>query len=108
MRQEVGRRVQITPGEVQRYFEAHKQEYAQPESVHLSEILVSAAPAVAPAIPESPRLSIPRFWRRQSQGDDIEARLHAGGDFSQLAKNFSDGPTAARAATWPVPARQSG
>jgi peptidyl-prolyl cis-trans isomerase SurA len=41
MREEVGRKVTITPGEAQRYFEAHKQEYAQPESVRLSEILVS-------------------------------------------------------------------
>ena len=41
MREEVGRKVQFTPGEAQRYFEQHKQEYAQPESVRLSEILVS-------------------------------------------------------------------
>jgi peptidyl-prolyl cis-trans isomerase SurA len=26
--------------------------------------------------------------------DDIEARLHSGGDFAQLARSFSDGPTA--------------
>ena len=30
MRQEVGRKVQFTQGEVERYFEAHKQEYARP------------------------------------------------------------------------------
>jgi peptidyl-prolyl cis-trans isomerase SurA len=96
MRQEVGRRVQITPGEVQRYFEAHKQEYAQPESVHLSEILVSAAPAVAPAIPGvAPTVDPAVLAAAKAKADDIEARLHAGGDFSQLAKNFSDGPTAA-------------
>src|SRR5271166_842320 len=40
MRDQVGRRVQFTQGEVQRYFEAHKQEFARPESVKLSEILV--------------------------------------------------------------------
>ncbi len=33
MRQEMGKRVQFTPGEAQRYFEQHKQEYAQQESV---------------------------------------------------------------------------
>jgi len=30
----------------------------------------------------------------KAKADDIEAKLHAGGDFSQLAKSFSDGPTA--------------
>ncbi|MGD0548314.1 MAG: SurA N-terminal domain-containing protein, partial [Terracidiphilus sp.] len=40
MREEVGKRVQTTPGETMRYFEEHKQEYAQPESVTLAEILV--------------------------------------------------------------------
>ena len=31
----------------------------------------------------------------KAKADDIEARLHAGGDFAQLARSFSDGPTAA-------------
>ena len=49
MRQEVGRHVSFTPGEVQRYFETHKQDYAQPESVRLSEILISTGtPAPTP------------------------------------------------------------
>jgi peptidyl-prolyl cis-trans isomerase SurA len=96
MRQEVGRRVQITPGEVQRYYEAHKQEYAQPESVHLSEILVSTgAPEAAPAIPGVAQSTDPAVLAAaKAKADDIEARLHAGGDFSQLAKSFSDGTTA--------------
>jgi len=41
MRDQVGRKIQFTPGEVERYFEEHKQEYAQPESVRLSEILIA-------------------------------------------------------------------
>ena len=41
MRDQVGRKIAPTPGEIQRYFEAHKQEYAQPESVKLGEILIS-------------------------------------------------------------------
>ncbi len=41
MRDQVGRKIAPTPGEVQRYYEAHKQDYAQPESVKLSEILIS-------------------------------------------------------------------
>jgi peptidyl-prolyl cis-trans isomerase SurA len=30
----------------------------------------------------------------KAKADDIEARLHSGGDFAQLARSFSDGPTA--------------
>ena len=91
MRDQVGRKVQFTPGEVKRYFEQHKQEYAQPESVRLSEILVSAAAPAAGAQPDDPAT----LAAAKAKADDIEAKLHAGGDFSQLAKTFSDGPTAA-------------
>jgi peptidyl-prolyl cis-trans isomerase SurA len=96
MREEVGRKVSITPGEVQRYFEEHKQEYTQQESVRLAEILVStgaAAPSAtaAAAQPDDPQ----KLAEAKAKADDIEARLHSGGDFSQLAKSFSDGPNAA-------------
>ncbi|HTB97163.1 MAG TPA: peptidylprolyl isomerase [Terracidiphilus sp.] len=93
MRDEVGRRISITPGEVQQYFEAHKQDYAQPESVKLGEILVSTgAPSNTQlgAATEDPAA----VAAAQTKANDIEAKLHAGGDFSQLAKSFSDGTTA--------------
>ncbi|MFY9855204.1 MAG: peptidylprolyl isomerase [Terracidiphilus sp.] len=94
MRQEVGKRIQFTPGEAERYFEAHKQEYAQPESVSLAEILVSTTPAATtPGAAQPDDATV--LAAAQAKANDIEARLHAGGDFSQLAKSFSDGPTAA-------------
>ena len=97
MHQEVGRRVQFTPGEAQRYFEQHKEEYAQPESVTLSEILIStgtpAPSVVGPGAvePEDPA----KLAAAQTKANEIEAKLHAGGDFAQLARTFSDGSTAA-------------
>jgi peptidyl-prolyl cis-trans isomerase SurA len=97
MRDEMGKRIQITPGEAQRYFEEHKQEYAQQESVRLSEILISSGEAAASATAaggiqtEDPE----KLAAAKAKADDVEAKLHAGGDFSQLAKSFSDGPTAA-------------
>ncbi|MGA3011474.1 MAG: peptidylprolyl isomerase [Terracidiphilus sp.] len=94
MRQEVGKRIQFTPGEAERYFEAHKQEYARPESVSLAEILVSTTPAAATPGAAQPDEAA-ALAAAQAKANDIEARLHAGGDFSQLAKSFSDGPTAA-------------
>ena len=95
MRREIGRKVQFTPGEAERYFEQHKQEYSRPESVTLAEILVSTgAPSQlsqAGASPDDPE----KLAAAKAKADDIEAKLHAGGDFAQLARTFSDGPTAA-------------
>ena len=84
MRQEVGRKLSFTPGEVQQYFEQHKQEYAQPESVRLGEILISTGTGADQEVAAA-----------KAKADDIEAKLHSGTDFSQLAKSFSDGQTAA-------------
>ncbi len=86
MRQEVGSHISITPGEVQRYYEQHQQEYAQQESVQLGEILVSTAQAG-----DDPQ----KLAEAQAKANEIEAKLHAGGDFAQLARTFSDGTTAA-------------
>lgn len=85
MRDQVGRRISVTPGEVQQYFNEHKQDYAQPESVRLAEILVSTgtSPDDAQKVADA-----------QAKANDIEAKLHAGGDFTQLAKSFSEGTTA--------------
>jgi peptidyl-prolyl cis-trans isomerase SurA len=83
MRQEVGEHIQFTPGEAMRYYDEHKQDYAQPESERLSEILVPANADDAAKLAEA-----------KSKADDIEARLHSGGDFAQLARSFSGGPTA--------------
>ena len=85
MRDQVGRKIAPTPGELQRYFEAHRQEYAQPESITLGEILISTG-----STPDDPQ----KLTEAKNKADDIEARLAAGGDFSQLARSFSDGTTA--------------
>ena len=87
MRQEVGSTIQITPGETRQYYEQHKQEFTQPETVHLDEILVSTGTDDAQ---DSQKVAAAK-----AKAEDIEAKLHAGGDFSQLARSFSDGPTAA-------------
>ncbi len=92
MRQEVGRKVNVTPGEAYRYFLQHQKEYAQPESVHLAEILVSTNPPAADKntqMTDSARLALAR-----AKADDIEAKLKAGGNFDQIARASSDGPTA--------------
>jgi len=86
MRDQVGRKIAPTPGEIQRYFDAHKQQYAQPESVKLSEILISTGTQ-----PDDPQ----KLAEAKAKADDIESRLHSGADFSQTARSFSEGSTAA-------------
>ncbi|HUV69312.1 MAG TPA: peptidylprolyl isomerase [Terracidiphilus sp.] len=88
MRQEVGANIRFTPGEAERYYAQHKQDYSQPESVTLSEILISTGTAGSsdPA----------KLAAAKAKAEDLETRLHAGGNFSELAKSFSDGPTAAQ------------
>jgi len=83
MRQQVGARIQFTPGEAERYYEQHKQDYSKPESVHLSEILISTGTPAA-GVPEDAA----KLAAAKTKADDIEARLHGGGDFSQLARSF--------------------
>src|SRR5580658_8247767 len=83
MRQEVGEHIQFTPGEAMRYYDQHKQDYSRPESERLSEILIPAEADDAAKLADA-----------KTKADDVEARLHAGGDFAQLARSFSSGPTA--------------
>jgi peptidyl-prolyl cis-trans isomerase SurA len=84
MRDEVGRHISFTPGEMQHYFDQHKDAYIQPESVKLSEILV-ATPAEADDAAVA---------AAKAKADDIVAKVKAGADFSELARTSSEGQTA--------------
>lgn len=88
MRDQVGRKINITPGEVERYFEAHKQDYAQQESVRLSEILIPTGAGDAGS--DDPKV----IADAEAQAKDIEAKLQGGADFAQLARTYSKGSTA--------------
>jgi peptidyl-prolyl cis-trans isomerase SurA len=84
VRDEVGRRLQITQTQEQAYYDAHKQDFAQPEQIKLSEILIpTAADADDAGVAQA-----------KAKADDIEAKLKAGGNFDTLAKANSGGPTA--------------
>jgi len=86
VRDEVGRRLQLSPNQEQAYYEAHKQEFMQPEQIKLSEILVpTTADANDAAIAQA-----------QAKAEDLEAKLKAGANFEDLAKANSGGPTAAQ------------
>jgi peptidyl-prolyl cis-trans isomerase SurA len=80
--QEVGRKLTLTGKEEQAYYDQHKQDFAQPEQVGLSEILIplSASPTDA------------QIAQAQSEADEVVAKLKAGAKFEDLVKQYSGGP----------------
>ena len=86
IRDEVGRRINITQSDEQQYYDEHKDQFTTPESVKLSEILVPTAdPDNAAQVASA-----------QTKADDLEAQLKSGKDFAALAKASSGGSTAAQ------------
>jgi peptidyl-prolyl cis-trans isomerase SurA len=82
--QEVGRRLTLTAKEEQAYYDAHKQEFVQPEQVRLSEILIPTAEDATDA----------QVAQAKAKADDVVAQLKAGTKFEDLAKQNSGGQTA--------------
>ena len=85
VRDEVGQRLHMTQAAEQTYYTAHAQEFAVPEQVHLSEILITT--------PENPTDA--EIASAQAKADEVAAKLKAGANFAELAKTSSGGPTAA-------------
>ncbi len=86
VRDEVGRRLQMTQAQEQAFYEAHKNEFEQPEQIRLSEILI---PTPADAKDDV-------VAQAQAKAADVAAKLAAGSKFEDLAKTYSGGPTAAQ------------
>ena len=84
VRDEVGRRLQLTRAQETAYYDEHKSEFEQPEQVHLSEILV----------PTPENATDAQVTQAQAKAEDISAKLKAGTSFADLAKSSSGGPTA--------------
>ena len=84
VREEVGKRINITPSEEQTYYKQHAQEFQQPEQVHLSEILV----------PTPENATDAQVTEAQTKADAVEAKLKSGANFAEVAKASSGGPTA--------------
>jgi peptidyl-prolyl cis-trans isomerase SurA len=74
----------MTQGAEQAYYAAHAQEFAVPEQVHLSEILITT--------PDNPTDA--EIAAAQAKADAVAAKLKAGANFADLAKTASGGPTA--------------
>jgi peptidyl-prolyl cis-trans isomerase SurA len=84
IRREVGSRIIISHEEVAKYYEEHKKDFVRPETVVLREIFISTSGKPASDIPAL-----------RKKAENLRQRVQVNGDdFGQLAKRFSDGPTA--------------
>ena len=97
--QEVGSKLAMNKEDEQKFYDAHKAELEHPEQVRLSEILIAPKPAVKPAglngKPEPPTEAENEaaLAAAKTKADDILAQISKGGDFADLAKKQSDGPS---------------
>jgi peptidyl-prolyl cis-trans isomerase SurA len=86
VRDEVGRKLQMTQGQEQAYYDAHKQEFAQPEQIKLSEILVPTPADATDAV----------VAQAKTKAEGIEEKLKGGAKFEDMAEAYSGGPTASK------------
>ena len=111
--EEVGQRLSITKEDEQQFYNEHKNEMEQPESIKLSEILVAPKKpaadksAVAPAqnsAADSSAASDPAkqvdeaasLAAAEAKANDLLKQIQAGASFEDMAKKDSDGPSASQ------------
>ena len=87
IREEVGRHIQMTDAQLQRYYRQHINEFTQPESVRLSELLIP----VKSGGDENADLAAAK-----AKADDLYTQIKGGANFEDLAKTNSVGSTAAQ------------
>ncbi len=88
---EVGGRLVISKDEEQKFYDDHKADMEQPETIRLSEILISTDAKPNDTSDEAQRLAA-----AQAKADDLLAQIRKGAKFEDIAKKYSDGPTAAQ------------
>ena len=116
--EEVGAHLAITKDEEQKFYDQHKNEMEQPESIKLSEILITPKKPDAPAQPAQPpaadaanaggdsaktqaataaaQADQEALAAAEAKAEDLLKQIRAGASFEDLAKKFSDGPSAAQ------------
>jgi peptidyl-prolyl cis-trans isomerase SurA len=99
--QEVGQHLAMNKEDVKKFYEQHRAEMERPEEVRLSEILIAPktpakAALSADAKPEPPSEAETEaaLAAAQAKGQDLLDQFHKGAKFADLAKKYSDGPSA--------------
>ena len=78
---EVRARIRVGGEEIRLFFEENRERFKEPEEVELSHILIKAKEG--------------EVWK-EKKGEELLRRLREGADFSLLAREYSQGPTAKR------------
>ena len=99
--QEVGSKLAMNKDDEKKFYEQHRAEMEHPEQVRLSEILIApkvpAKPAAGPdAKPEPPSDAETEaaLAAAKVKAEDLLDQIHKGAKFEDLAKKYSDGPSA--------------
>ncbi len=99
--QEVGSKLAMNKDDEKKFYEQHRAEMEHPEQVRLSEILIApkvpAKPAASPdAKPEPPSEAETEaaLAAAKAKAEDLLDQIHKGAKFEDLAKKYSDGPSA--------------
>lgn len=83
IQRDVGSRIQVSPAEISAFYEQHKKEFDRPEGYHIQEILI--------ATEGKPEEELPAL---QKKAEEALAKARKGDDFAELARQYSDNPTA--------------
>jgi peptidyl-prolyl cis-trans isomerase SurA len=118
--EEVGSHLSLNKDEEQKFYDEHKSEMEQPESIRLSEILVSpknpgdkaaadnpapngtaaasAAGGDSPAANDAAKQAeeTAALAAAEAKANDLLKQIRAGASFEDVAKKYSDGPSAAQ------------
>jgi peptidyl-prolyl cis-trans isomerase SurA len=98
--QEVGQKLAMNKDEERKFYELHKADMEQPEEVRLSEILITpktpAKPVGADGKPGPPSEAETQaaLDAAKATAQDVLAQIQKGAKFSDVAKKYSDGPSA--------------
>jgi peptidyl-prolyl cis-trans isomerase SurA len=99
--QEVGSKLAMNKDDEKRFYEQHRAEMERPEEVRLSEILIAPkTPAKPPTIPGA-KADPPTdaeneaaLTAAKAKAEDLLDQIRKGAKFPDLAKKYSDGPSA--------------
>jgi peptidyl-prolyl cis-trans isomerase SurA len=119
--EEVGSHLSMTKDEIQKFYEEHKDEMQQPEAIHLSEILIAPKLSADPSAPaksgatdgsaatlDSSNAQQPAdraakqaleeaaLAAAKAKADDVLDQIRKGASFDEIAKKYSDGPSASQ------------
>jgi len=96
IQREVGPKISITAEDEKKFYDSHQKELDRPEAVRLSEILLGTAPKPAKEGDPAGEETAETIAAAQKRADEAAAALKKGEKFEDVAKKYSDGPTAAQ------------